>query len=182
MKTIHRLAMTDEYIAEAQRRSISQNTLLKLMYQTWWVTWPPRLGMAAFILYCWSTNSEETAAIFALLLALAFIAHWSGRRGLARQNASARQRRPGIPGAAPRGLASARRGACRPIRAGSGDSNCRVLGDIAAFVADGRLWWRWSDGRAEGSVSIGGSGTRRGRRVGVWRAGDHEVFVRGTGE
>ncbi len=36
MKTTHQILLTDEYIAEAQRFAISQNTVLRLMHQTWW--------------------------------------------------------------------------------------------------------------------------------------------------
>jgi hypothetical protein len=84
LKTTHRLQMTDEYIAEAQRLSIEQNKALRFMYQTWWVWWVPRLGMIGFIVYFvvegfdWILKAE-----FGAFLALSVFGEWWGRRRLA---------------------------------------------------------------------------------------------------
>jgi hypothetical protein len=51
LKTTHRIALTDDYIADAQRLSIAQNKTLKFVYQTWWSWWLPRVGMLALIIY-----------------------------------------------------------------------------------------------------------------------------------
>jgi hypothetical protein len=50
VKTSHQIVLTDEYIAEGQRLSISQNKTLKFMYQTWWVWWLPRVAMVGIII------------------------------------------------------------------------------------------------------------------------------------
>jgi hypothetical protein len=55
VKTTHQIVLTDEYIAEGQRLSISQNKTLKFMYQTWWMWWLPRVAMVGIM---WSVRLE----------------------------------------------------------------------------------------------------------------------------
>ncbi len=43
MRTTHQIVLTDEYIAEAQRLVVAQNTMLRLVHQTWWFFWVQRV-------------------------------------------------------------------------------------------------------------------------------------------
>ena len=83
MKTTHQLVLTDEYIAEAQRLSISQNKTLKFMYQTWWVWWLPRIAMVGFIIFCVVNHFDwSVTAMFGGFLVLSFLGEWFGQRSL----------------------------------------------------------------------------------------------------
>ncbi len=90
MKTTHRIILTEDYIAEAQRLSIAQNRTLKFMYQTRWVQWVARAGMVGFIIYSLMNHLESTAALFGLFLAISFWAEWFGRRALAKARKNVR--------------------------------------------------------------------------------------------
>ena len=84
MQTTHQIVLTDDYIAEAQRMAIAQNTLLRLLYQTWWARWVPRALIATFALYCFLNHLESSAALMAGFLALSFVGEIIGRVSLAR--------------------------------------------------------------------------------------------------
>jgi hypothetical protein len=85
MKTTHRIVLTDEYIAEAQRLTIAQNKTLKFMYQTWWARWLPRVVIVAAIIYFVVASFDWGAiALFGGFLALSFLGEWWGRCGLAK--------------------------------------------------------------------------------------------------
>jgi hypothetical protein len=84
VKTTHRLILTEEYIAEAQRLSIAQNKMLKLMYQTWWVQWLARVIMVGFIIYLILNHMDSAAVLFGVFLAISFWGEWFGRRSLAK--------------------------------------------------------------------------------------------------
>jgi hypothetical protein len=85
MKTTHRIVLTDEYVAEAQRLTIAHNKTLKFMYQTWWARWLPRVALVGFIVYFVVIDFDlSSIAVFGAFLALSFLGEWWGRRGLAK--------------------------------------------------------------------------------------------------
>jgi hypothetical protein len=84
VETIHKLILTEEYIAEAQRLSIAQNKTLKLMYQTWWVQWVARAIMVGFIIYSILNRMDFAAILFGVFLVISFFGEWFGRRTLAK--------------------------------------------------------------------------------------------------
>jgi hypothetical protein len=84
MRTTHTIILSDEYIAEAQRLSISQNKTLKWMYQSWWLQWLARAFMVAFIIYALMNHMESLAVLFGVFLAISFLGEWLGKRGLAK--------------------------------------------------------------------------------------------------
>jgi hypothetical protein len=86
MKTTHQLLLNDEYISEAQRLSIAQNTVLRLMHQTWWFLWIPRLAVLATGLVYYSISDDW---IFPLLfcgvfIALSFLGQFMFQRNLSK--------------------------------------------------------------------------------------------------
>lgn len=83
MKTTHEIVLTDEYIAEAQRIAIAQNTALRLMYQTWWFLWIPRFIMLGAAIVFWLLiKSYLFALFFALMVGLSFLGQLLLRRNL----------------------------------------------------------------------------------------------------
>jgi hypothetical protein len=84
LKTRHQFVLTDEYIEDAQRLTIAQNKTLKLLYQTWWVWWLPRVVIAGVIIYCLLHHLESTAAVLGTFLVVHFWGQWFGRRTLAK--------------------------------------------------------------------------------------------------
>jgi hypothetical protein len=85
MKTTHRIVLTDEHIAETQRLSIAQNKTLKLMYQSWWARWLPRVALVGFIVYFAVIDFDwSSIGMFGGFLVLSFLGEWWGRRGLAK--------------------------------------------------------------------------------------------------
>jgi hypothetical protein len=85
MRTTHRILVNDEYIGAAQRLSISQNKTLRLIYQTWWVVWPPRVVLFACVVASLFVEVlRPTAALCGALLALSFGGELFKRRGLAK--------------------------------------------------------------------------------------------------
>jgi hypothetical protein len=85
LKTTHRIVLTDEYIAEAQRLAIAPNKPLKFIYQTWWSWWLPRVAMLGFIVYFLANGFDwSLTAMFGAFLALSILGEWLGRRGLAK--------------------------------------------------------------------------------------------------
>jgi hypothetical protein len=70
MKIAHQIVLTDEYIAEAQRIAIAQNSVLRLMYQTWWIRWIPRFIFAGAAIAFWLLNSQLSALFLALMFGL----------------------------------------------------------------------------------------------------------------
>jgi hypothetical protein len=90
LKTTHQFVLTDEYVAEAQRLMIGQNKTLKLLYQTWWVWWLPRVVIAGIIIYCLLHHLESPAAVLGVFLAIHFWGQWFGRRAMAKARKSMR--------------------------------------------------------------------------------------------
>ena len=84
MKTAHQIVLTDEYIVEAQRIAIAQNTVLRLMYQTWWIRWIPRFIFAGAAIVFWLLNSSFFALFLALMFGLSFLGPYLLRRNLAK--------------------------------------------------------------------------------------------------
>jgi hypothetical protein len=84
MKTTHKIVLTDEFIAEAQRIAIAQNTVLRLMYQTWWIRWIPRFIFAGAAIAFWILNSPLFALFLALMFGLSFLGQYLVRRNLAK--------------------------------------------------------------------------------------------------
>src|SRR5207245_11016779 len=84
MRTTHRILVNDEYIAAAQHLSIAQNRGLRLIYQTWWMVWPPRAILFACVVgsfFFWILR--PTAAFCGALLALSFASEVFSLRSLA---------------------------------------------------------------------------------------------------
>jgi hypothetical protein len=84
VKTTHKLILTEEYIAEAQRLSIAQNKTLKLMYQTRWLHWVARVLMVGFIIYSILNHMDSAAILFGVFLVISLFGEWFGRRSLAK--------------------------------------------------------------------------------------------------
>ena len=86
MKTMHRIFMSDEYVAEAQRLSIAQNKMLKFVYQTWWSWWLPRAAMAALIIWLIVNGFDwSLTAWLVAFIALSLFAEWLGKRNLVKR-------------------------------------------------------------------------------------------------
>jgi hypothetical protein len=85
LKTTHRFIVDDEYIAKTQRLAIAQNTTLRLLYQTWWVVWLPRLVLFACVVsFPFVEILRPVAALSGALLALSFGGEVFKRRSLAK--------------------------------------------------------------------------------------------------
>jgi hypothetical protein len=86
MKTTHQILLNDEYIAEAQRLSIAQNTALRLMHQTWWLLWLSRLVLLAAGLFIYFASDDWIFPVFFIggMIALSFIGQYMFRRNLAK--------------------------------------------------------------------------------------------------
>lgn len=83
MKTTHQIVLTDEYIAEAQRLAIAQNTTLRLMYQTWWFVWIPRFIFLGSAIVFWLLSYPYFIVLFfALMVGLSFLGQFLLRRNL----------------------------------------------------------------------------------------------------
>jgi hypothetical protein len=90
MKTTHRITLTDDYIAEAQRLAIAQNNVLKWLYQSWWIQWVARIILVGFITYSLLNHMPSSAAMFGFFLVFSLFGEWFGRRGLAKARRNVR--------------------------------------------------------------------------------------------
>lgn len=90
MKTTHRVVADDEYLMEAQRLSISQNTALRLIYQTPWVWWGCRAVFVAGIIFAIAIDYATGAIVLAFFLLYSFVAPRSQEKSLSK----ARERSP----------------------------------------------------------------------------------------
>lgn len=90
MKTVHQLVLTDEYLADAQRLMIAQNKTMKLLYQTSWVWWLPRVVIVGVIIYCILHHIESPAAVLGVFLVIHFWGQWFGRRAMAKARKNTR--------------------------------------------------------------------------------------------
>jgi hypothetical protein len=85
MRTTHRFLIDDDYITHAQRLTIAQNKTLRLLYQTWWVHWLPRIVFAlGAIVFAFIENFRYMALLFGLFLILSFAGEMFTRRNLAK--------------------------------------------------------------------------------------------------
>ena len=85
MRTTHRILVDNEYIETSQRLSISQNKALRLIYQTWWVKWPPRVVLSACVVAGVFLEPLRLAGVLCgVLLALSFGNEAFKRRTLAK--------------------------------------------------------------------------------------------------
>jgi hypothetical protein len=85
MRTAHRILISEEYIAEAQRRAIAQNALLRLVYQTRWVRWLAHvIFLACFLLAAYVPDLRPMGVLFGGLLVVSIAGEIYGRRSLAR--------------------------------------------------------------------------------------------------
>ena len=85
MRTMHRILVDDEYIRVAQHLSISQTRASRLIYQTWWVVWLPRILLLACAVTClFIAFLRPAAALCGALLALSFGGEAFKRRSLAK--------------------------------------------------------------------------------------------------
>jgi hypothetical protein len=82
MRTTHQIVLNDEYIAESQRLGIAQITALRLMYQTWWFLWIPRVVIAGTIIYFLLNDSAWTAVFCGVVLAGSFFGQYVFQRNL----------------------------------------------------------------------------------------------------
>lgn len=86
MKTTHQIVLTEEYIAEVQRLTVAQNTALRLMYQSWWFLWIPRLVLSATgLVYYFLFDDWVFPALFCGgLITLSFFGWYVFQRKLAK--------------------------------------------------------------------------------------------------
>lgn len=84
MQTTHRITLSEEYIAEAQRVAIAQNPVMRFLYLTWWAWWVPRIFLAAAMVFLLTHGLQGPAAMLAFFLALSFLGELLGRRNLAK--------------------------------------------------------------------------------------------------
>jgi len=84
--------LTDEYIAEAQGRSIAQNKTLKFFYQTWWAWWLPRIVIVAMMIVLYLINLGSTVAVLGVILVFSFTGEWFGKWNLAKARKKVRTR------------------------------------------------------------------------------------------
>jgi hypothetical protein len=84
MKTTHQFVLTEEYIAEAQRLAIAQNTTLRLMHQTWWLLWLARLVIlaAGMVSYLLLDDWVFSVVFCGGIIALSFLGQYMFRRNL----------------------------------------------------------------------------------------------------
>jgi hypothetical protein len=81
---MYRIVLTDEYLEEAQRLSLAQHTTLRLMYQTEWVWWLPRVIFAAALVFLLVEKLTQAAVVTGAFLVLTFIGPFHSRRTLAK--------------------------------------------------------------------------------------------------
>jgi hypothetical protein len=85
LKTTHRIFVDDAYIAETQRLALAQNKALKLMYQTLWGGWLPRLVLfVCGVSFMFAEILRPAGAFSIALLVLSFGGEVLKRRGLAK--------------------------------------------------------------------------------------------------
>jgi hypothetical protein len=84
MRITHQIVLNDEYIAESQRLGIAQITALRLMYQTWWFLWIPRVVIAGTIIYFLLNDSAWTAVFCGVVLTGSFFGQYVFQRNLAK--------------------------------------------------------------------------------------------------
>jgi hypothetical protein len=84
MRTTHQIVLDEEYIAESQRLGIAQVTALRLMYQTWWFLWIPRVVLAGTIIYFLLNDSVWFAMFCGAVLAGSFLGQHLFQRNLAK--------------------------------------------------------------------------------------------------
>jgi uncharacterized membrane protein len=86
MKTTHQILLNEEYIGEAQRLGIAQNTALRLMHQTWWLLWLARLLLlaAGLVDYFVSGGCVFPALFCGGIVVMSFIGQYMFRRNLAK--------------------------------------------------------------------------------------------------
>jgi hypothetical protein len=81
MKTTHQILLTDEYIAEAQRLAVAQNTVLRLMHQTWWFFWVQRFILLGAAIVFWSLGDSNFFVFsLAVMFCLSFLGPFLSRR------------------------------------------------------------------------------------------------------
>lgn len=94
-KTVHRIVWNDAYIAAAQRLIIAQNWSMRLMYQTWWVWWIPRVLLVAVFGWLFVAGVNVGLTVYGYLIGFLFLhafgEYWA-RRSLARARARYRNR------------------------------------------------------------------------------------------
>jgi hypothetical protein len=90
MKTTHRVVVDDDYLKETQRLSISQNTGLRLIYQTPWVWWGSRAIFVATVIFMIAVDDAPGAIVSALFLLFSFVAPRRQEKSLSK----ARERSP----------------------------------------------------------------------------------------
>ncbi len=85
LRTTHRILVDDTYIRESQRLTIAQNATLRLIYQTRWVVWLPRVVLFACVVSSpFLETLRPTAVLCGALLALSFGGEVFKRRSLAK--------------------------------------------------------------------------------------------------
>jgi hypothetical protein len=84
MKTLHRIVVTDEYIKNAQHLMIAQNTTLRLIYQTWWIWWLPRVAIAGAMGFLLFEGYALETWITSVFLLSTFLGEFLSRRTLAK--------------------------------------------------------------------------------------------------
>lgn len=95
MNTTHRIVLTDEYVAQAQRLSIAQNKMLKFIYRTWWSWWLPRVAVVGLVLYLVVNNFDWSIPGWLIaFLVMHAVGEWLGRRRLAKMRKKVRSDDP----------------------------------------------------------------------------------------
>jgi hypothetical protein len=88
MIAAYKVVFTDEYLEEAQRIAIAQNRTLRLLYQSQWVRWGPRVILALALIPVIMFQVYWGAAIIAFPLLMSFLQPIHSRRSLARARRS----------------------------------------------------------------------------------------------
>jgi hypothetical protein len=81
---VYQIVLNDEYIEEAQRLTIAQNRTLRLMYQTWWVWWLPRVLLAGALVFLLVERLIYEAVVTGAFLILTIIGEFHSRWTLAK--------------------------------------------------------------------------------------------------
>jgi len=76
---VYRIVLTDDYIEEAQRLILAQNRTLRLLYQSPWVWWFPRVTLAASLVILLVVRLPYAALMNGAFLVLTFIGEFHSR-------------------------------------------------------------------------------------------------------
>ena len=76
---VYRIVLSDDYVKEAQRLILAQNRTLRLLYQTPWVWWFPRVTFAVMLIILLVVRLPYAALMSGAFLVLTFIGEFHSR-------------------------------------------------------------------------------------------------------